>query len=315
MLQLTQFEYDTATAIHRGRRERQEDSLATSFPAGTGLGFLVLADGMGGHASGDIASKIVVTEVFSELMMQANEPEHMEAQIGEVLREAAYGANECVGQYPSIRPESAGMGATLLAPVVFQDRLYWISVGDSPLFLYRDGQLRKLNADHSLAPHFDGMVSRGEMDKGQAENHPDRNCLTSVLIGADIPHIDCRSQPLQLKESDILVAASDGLTHLSEAEIAETLNRVDGQKSAEILSALLEELQALGDPEQDNIALCVLRIARNGHGTKKETPLSALVGSVERPVRKSNGNRAGVYAASFEGAEARRKMVQGGQGR
>jgi serine/threonine protein phosphatase PrpC len=296
MLQLTEFQYDTATAIHVGRRERQEDSIATNFPAGTDLGFLVLADGMGGHASGDIASKIVVTEVFSELMMRANEPDSLERQIGEVLREAAYGANTCLGQYPSIRPESAGMGSTLLAPVVFQDRLYWISIGDSPLFLYRDGQLRKLNADHSLAPHFDGMVSRGEMEQGQAENHPDRNCLTSVLIGADIPHIDCRTAPLQLQENDVLVAASDGLSHLSEEDISATLAQLSGKSSADILSALLGRVQALNDPEQDNITLCVIRISRGRGGD----------GSDARPAPKRGRDRTEVFASMLDGTYAAR---------
>ncbi|MCB4456779.1 PP2C family protein-serine/threonine phosphatase [Leisingera sp. McT4-56] len=261
MLHSAELEYDAATAISQGRRDRQEDAVAADFLAGAGTGFAVLADGMGGHAAGDVAAKIVVTEVFSELKLRAGEPEQLEPAIGEVLHSAADGANACLGEYASHQPQlrAQGMGATLLAPVLFRDRLYWISVGDSPLYLFRDGALIRLNADHSMAAELEKLVARGRMDPAEAAAHPDRHCVTSVLTGADIPHIDCRSAPVRLQHGDIVLAASDGLLFLAEEEIAEVLAAECCSPSARIGAALMQRLEALDAPEQDNAAFCVIK--------------------------------------------------------
>ena len=259
MLRSAEVEYDAATAISQGRRERQEDAVAADFPAGTGTGFAVLADGMGGHAAGDIASRIVVTEVFSELKLQAGDPASLEQAIGAVLHQAANGADACLGEYASHQPQARGMGATLLAPVLFRDRLYWISAGDSPLYLFRDGRLIRLNADHSMAAEFDGLVAEGRMDPAEAASHPDRHCVTSVLTGAGIPRIDCRSAPVRLQAGDIVLAASDGLQFLPEADIAAVLAAECRSSSARIGAVLMQRLEALDAPEQDNAALCVIK--------------------------------------------------------
>lgn len=259
MLRSAEVEYDAATAISQGRRERQEDAVAADFPAGTGTGFAVLADGMGGHAAGDIASRIVVTEVFSELKLQAGDPAALEQAIGAVLQQAASGADACLGEYASHQPQARGMGATLLAPVLFRDRLYWISAGDSPLYLFRDGRLIRLNADHSMAAEFDGLVAEGRMDPAEAASHPNRHCVTSVLTGAGIPRIDCRSAPVRLQAGDIVLAASDGLQFLPEDEIAAVLAAECRSPSARIGAVLMQRLEALDAPEQDNAALCVIK--------------------------------------------------------
>lgn len=259
MLHSAEVEYDAATALSQGRRERQEDAVAADFPAGTGTGFAVLADGMGGHAAGDIASRIVVTEVFSELKLQAGDPAALEQAIGEVLQQAADGADACLGEYASRQPQARGMGATLLAPVLFCDRLYWISAGDSPLYLFRESRLIRLNADHSMASELDGLVAEGRMDAAEAASHPDRHCVTSVLTGAGIPRIDCRSVPVRLQAGDIVLAASDGLQFLPEAEIAAVLAAERLSPSARIGAVLMQRLEALDAPEQDNAALCVIK--------------------------------------------------------
>ncbi|WP_424978544.1 PP2C family protein-serine/threonine phosphatase [Leisingera sp. S232] len=261
MLHSAELEYDAATAISQGRRARQEDAVAADFLAGSGTGFAVLADGMGGHAAGDVAARIVVTEVFAELKLRAGDPEQLEPAIGEILHGAADGANACLGEYASHQPQlqARGMGATLLAPVLFRDRLYWISVGDSPLYLFRDGALIRLNADHSMAAELEKLVARGRMDATEAATHPDRHCVTSVLTGADIPQIDCRSAPVRLQHGDIVLAASDGLLFLTEEEIAEVLDAECHSSSARIGAALMRRLKVLDAPEQDNAAFCVIK--------------------------------------------------------
>jgi serine/threonine protein phosphatase PrpC len=252
--------FDVASVLNRGCRDYQEDAIATDFPLGAEFGYAVLSDGMGGHAAGDVASKIVVTEVFSELKFQSSDVTRFKENVCDVLKSAAVSANACMSAHTSTNPDTAGMGATLVAPVLMRDRLFWISIGDSPLYLYRGGELRQLNEDHSLGPHIDYMVRSGMMSEDVGRNHPDRNALTSVLIGETIERIDCPEVPFQLNDGDILVVASDGIQFLSNRQIRKTLRDNGKATSARITEMLLEELRSLGDPEQDNICFSVIKV-------------------------------------------------------
>jgi len=258
-----EFRYDVASAISQGRRDYQEDAIITDFPLGSEVGFAVLADGMGGHAAGDIASKIVVTEVFSELKLQSGGQDAFKENVSTILLEAALAANDCVKGHVSSNPGTSGMGATLLAPVFIGDQLSWVSIGDSPLFLFRNNALRQLNEDHSLAPQIDLMVASGMLGAEAGASHPDRNCLTSVLIGDEIPRIDCPNTPTQLLDGDLLILASDGLQFLSNDQIEAVLQHSSDKSSQAISEILLNSLTELGDPEQDNISFSVIKVSRH----------------------------------------------------
>lgn len=252
--------YDVASVLNRGCRDYQEDAIATDFPIGAEFGYAVLSDGMGGHAAGDVASKIVVTEVFSELKFQSSDVDGLKTNVGDILKCAAVSANECMAAHASNNPQTAGMGATLVAPVFIRNSLFWISIGDSPLYLMRGGRLRQLNEDHSLGPHIDYMVRSGMMPEEIGRNHPDRNALTSVLIGETIERIDCPDRPFQLKDGDILVVASDGLQFLSNSQITKIVSENASLDSTTIAERLLDELRELDDPEQDNVCFSVVKV-------------------------------------------------------
>ena len=252
--------YDVASGISQGARDYQEDAITSDFPVGSEAGFVVLADGMGGHAAGDVASKIVLTEVYSELKFHFADVEAFEAKAPEILRNIAELANDTLRQHTRTHPETEGMGATLVVPALVENRLWWISVGDSPLYLYRAGKLSQLNEDHSMAPQIDFMVSSGLMDAATAANHPDRNCLISVLMGTRIPKIDCPTKPAELQAGDIVVCASDGLQFLTNTQIERVLARYRKSRSTEIAERLLEEIGKLADPDQDNISFCIIKL-------------------------------------------------------
>ncbi len=273
--------YDVASVLNRGCRDYQEDAIATDFPMGADFGYAVLSDGMGGHAAGDVASKIVVTEVFSELKFQSSDIHGLTENIGDVLRSAAVSANECMAAHASNNPQTAGMGATLVAPVFVSDSLYWISIGDSPLYLMRDGRLRQLNEDHSLGPHIDYMVRSGMMPEEIGRNHPDRNALTSVLIGETIERIDCQDRPFKLKDQDILIVASDGLQFLSNRQITQIVTDHAETGSAVIAKRLLEELCDLDDPEQDNVCFSVNKV-----DFEKTKGANIFAPEIERPISR-----------------------------
>lgn len=287
MTQPSEFYYDVASGLAQGRRDRQEDMIAIDFPVGMDHGFAVLSDGMGGHNAGDLASGIVVTEIFSALKLQRLSPQDFESNIKDTLCDAVIDANLCLEHVTAQQPEPQIMGATLLAPVLFHDRLYWVSVGDSPLFLFRDGALTRLNEVHSMQAEIDALLDNGQISALEAANHPDRECVTSVLMGRDIPKIDCAQTPLQLRDDDILVAASDGLEFLEEDQIAAVIGKYKTRSSAEISAAILDEIRKSDDPEQDNVCLCVIKRSRlntskpQEHAKTKQSSMTFVSAKVE----------------------------------
>ncbi|MEM9576644.1 MAG: protein phosphatase 2C domain-containing protein [Pseudomonadota bacterium] len=258
----TAFEYEAASALMKGQRDYQEDAIISDFARGSDIGLVVLADGMGGHAAGDVASRIVVTEVFSELVFQRADPDRFEPLVPQCLRTAAMAANTCLRNHVRDFPETRGMGATLVAGVILREKLYWISIGDSPLFLFRDGVLTQLNEDHSMAPQIDFMVKSGLMSAEEGMCHPDRNVLTSVLFGEEIPKIDCPDDPVGLCEDDILIVASDGLQYLSNEQIQAALRRNCHLSSNQIVDSLLQQVTGLEDPDLDNVSLSLVKFQR-----------------------------------------------------
>lgn len=275
--------YDVASGISQGARDYQEDAITADFPVGAEAGFVVLADGMGGHAAGDVASKIVLTEVYSELKFHYADVDSFEARAPEILRGVADLANDTLRHHAQTHPETQGMGATLVVPALVENRLWWISVGDSPLFLYRNGKLSQLNEDHSMAPQIDLMVQAGILDSETAANHPDRNCLVSVLMGSKIARIDCPAKPVELKAGDIVVCSSDGLQYLTNAQIEKVLAKYRRTRSTEIAERLLEELTRLDDPDQDNISFTVIKVNDASVRPKHDRPARNGLAVTTRP--------------------------------
>ncbi len=255
--------FDVASAICQGGRDYQEDAIVTDFPFGADSGVVVLADGMGGHAAGDVASKIVVTEVFSELKFESANFADFESEIPRFLTESASNANSYVREHVQAHPETRGMGATLVSVVLIENRMYWMSIGDSPLYHYRSGKMKQLNEDHSMAPQIDFMVRQGLMDEAAGKNHPDRNCLTSVILGDRVAKSDCPKTPFELQVGDIVVVSSDGLQYLEDAKIQKILHKYRRKKAAEIAGYLLEAIETLADPDQDNCTFSVIKLNHN----------------------------------------------------
>lgn len=263
--------FDVATAATKGERDYQEDSLIASFPQGQETGFAVLADGMGGHMCGDVASALVMSEVFSQIKMNEMLLSKRITDISSILHMTATAANDRISQYVDERPDSYGMGATLLATVIRGNELYWVSVGDSPLYLFRDGVLTQLNQDHSMAPQIDMMVKVGAMSEEMGRDHPDRNTLTSAIAGHAIAKIDCPDAPKTVRTGDIIIAATDGLQFLSNDAIAAILQETHTKPSMNISHALMAALDDLADPDQDNTAFTVIKLGASQQVDQSET--------------------------------------------
>ncbi|WP_120499706.1 PP2C family serine/threonine-protein phosphatase [Roseovarius sp. EL26] len=252
--------YDIAVIADQGRRETQEDAIATRTFDTAEAAYVVVADGMGGHEAGEVASDLVTKAWRSVLDVQLEDSDVIEGNLMDALPIAAMQANADVSGYTENSEGALKMGSTMLGTLLLKNRLFWISIGDSPLYLFRDGYLVQINEDHSMAPMIDAQVQQGLLSAEEAKVHPDRNQLTSVIMGAPIPKVDCPSVPLELTPSDVLIAASDGLQYLEDAQILEVLNACAGLSAQEISDSLLTAVHSKEDPDQDNISIAVVKL-------------------------------------------------------
>jgi len=253
-------EQDFAARQYRGRRDNQEDYYAfadAADPNETPLKqlLLVVGDGLGAHAGGSVASYIAVNafvRAFHESQGTSNWR----------LRTALDIANETLGlvsnRMPSVAPP---MGTTMLSVLVSHDSLQWISVGDSPLFLFRDGTLRRINEDHSLAPLLEARVRSGEMTADEAADHPDRHTLQSALLGMPMSLVDVSASPITLKPGDIVVAASDGIFTLTHKALEELLSFGKNTTADKIAEAVLFAIRRLNTDRQDNATVGILKVS------------------------------------------------------
>lgn len=224
---------------HRGARPYQEDSWRLS-TLGDGSLLAVVADGMGGHAGGATASRLVV-EAFVHAVEQ-----------GGGLADGLNDANAAVGKGAAGKSELAGMGATLVGVHLRGDEVRWISVGDSPFYLVEAGKLERLNADHSMAPQIDQMVKRGMLTQQEADHHPGRHTLREAVMGEPLTLIDKGSR--QLGPDARLLVCSDGVQSLKPEQIlSQAALPVD-----RIISAVL----GAAKEHQDNITVVKLERAR-----------------------------------------------------
>lgn len=297
---MTDLVAEAASGQHIGSRSRQEDAVIAQFPQGDMPGVAVLSDGMGGHDDGDLAGRILASEMFGEMYLAAARPDRHPDTPGKVFHAALERTNARLKQHIDAGYISADTGGTLLCVTVEGRALRWLSVGDSPLYLFRDGQVTQLNQLHSMAIQLDLMVKNGAMEASAAAQHPHRHCLTSAVTGGQIPHIDCPADPLMLEPGDTVVLASDGLNVLSEAEIAQTLRRSARKGCGAITRALLAAVRAQNAPHQDNVTLVVIRAVPVVSLSQSGARITQLSGLARRlfPIRglalRAVGRRAGL---------------------
>jgi serine/threonine protein phosphatase PrpC len=253
-------EQDFSARQYRGKRENQEDYYAYADAAEPGEPslqrlLLVVGDGLGAHAGGNVASYIAVNAFVRAFHEQQGSPAFR-------LRSALDAANETIGlitaRMPSVAPP---MGTTMLSVRISHRRMEWISVGDSPLFLHRNGQLMRLNADHSLTPILENRVRQGLMTPEEAARHPERHTLQSAVLGYPLALVDLPEHPTELEPGDIIIAASDGIFTLEHKALEELL-RFGCQTTADnIAEAILFAIRRVNNERQDNVTVGVVKIA------------------------------------------------------
>jgi formylglycine-generating enzyme required for sulfatase activity/serine/threonine protein phosphatase PrpC len=259
------FTFDIYGSQIDGARDLQEDAfLVTNIGDSKkdrgegGCSLIVVADGMGGHAAGNVASNMAV-QAFNKHVSR-NYPNE---NLSEILYQAIIQGNNFIAQTIRDTPALQGMGCTMVA-ALFEDKyLRWTSVGDSHLYLIRDKKLIKKNADHS----YGGFLARMAAAGTPMEPEPgfSRNMLMSALTGDEIAEIDCPLTPLELQAGDRIILATDGLDTLSHGTIL--YNSDSAATAKDCALALLDATEEAHKPKQDNTTVVVVDVhARSGPG-------------------------------------------------
>ncbi len=232
--------YDWATATHVGRvRSGNEDAV---FPHGAGAGegsmLIGVADGMGGHVGGEVASRLAV-EAASDV--DGGVVERVKAANGAVVARALED------------PNLVGMGTTLTIAEIADEALQIGHVGDSRAYLYRDGELRQITTDHSLIAE---LLAAGKITEEDVATHPQRSVVTRALGMARAVRVDHFTE--ELRPGDRLLLCSDGLTTMiDDAAIAGILAAEEEPEAA--AWALVEAANSAGGV--DNITVAVVDAA------------------------------------------------------
>ena len=245
-----------ALQSQQGRRSSNEDV------AFAGPRLLALADGMGGHAAGEVAASTAIAEVIPLNDQPPREPL-------EELRGAIRRADEAIARAVDSQPNVAGMGTTLTAMLFDREQVAIAHVGDSRAYLLRDGSLRQITRDDSF---IQSMIDEGRLSPEEARRHPQRAMVLKVLIGKNV---DPWLELLDTKPGDRFLICSDGLSdYVPFAEIEQTLQSHDPQRCPQELIR-----RAMRNGSQDNVTCIVAEVSDEETGY--DIPLLSGAGTSE----------------------------------
>lgn len=232
------------TDIGKRRKLNQDYVFVSVSPVGRLANLFIVADGMGGHNAGDYASKYTVETMEAEIRSSSK------TEVEEILGDAILKANSHIRGIASRDESLSGMGTTVVAATVCGDVLRVANVGDSRLYMIRQNEIRQITRDHSLVEE---MVRMGGIDRKTARNHPDKNIITRAVGALDSIEADFFTE--KLKDGDMILLCSDGLTNmLEDEEICEIICRQTAL--SEKGRALIDAANANGG--KDNIAVILI---------------------------------------------------------
>jgi len=242
----SQFAWHSAAGSHVGTVRKVNEDSCLERP---GIGLWVVADGMGGHHAGDLASQTVVAS-----LRNLDPPTSRESLLLDLQRHLQ-AVNEHLQHVASQNPERGIIGTTVAILVGFQHQAICVWVGDSRIYLCRNRQLRQLTRDHS---QVEELIKLGLLDRAEAESHPASNVITRAVGAAEELKIDTVSG--ELHEQDIYLLCSDGLNKVvPEAEIGEILQT---QGCDQAVGSLID--RALEYGARDNVTAIVVHVERSG---------------------------------------------------
>lgn len=230
----------------KGKRQVQEDSFST-FESENGM-IAIVADGMGGLEYGKVASSTAV-----KMFIEEYTKEYELYDVQKFLINSAYTANDKIVNMANGRK----IGTTLIATIVRDNFLHWISVGDSRIYLHRKGELIKLNKEHTYESVLNNLYENGEISRKILSEHPQKEFLTSYIGYEDFHEIDYSRSPIHLSKGDKVVLMSDGIyKSISESEIKEIMSKkCNPDTKCELIT---EKIENKNLSNQDNMTVIVV---------------------------------------------------------
>lgn len=251
------FSYAARSNLGLGTKSRNEDS------AYAGPELLVLCDGMGGHAAGDVASSLVVGE-----LVHLDGESHGADDALDVLEQAIAEANARLAEVSEESRETDGMGTTCIAMLRSGSKLAVANIGDSRAYLRRATRVTQITKDHSFVQK---LLDEGRISPEEAQHHPQRSMIMRVLTGRedDRPDLSMR----ELREGDRIMICSDGLTDYVAEDTVTDLLRADDLSAGQCAEKLIE--LALKASTRDNVTVIVADVVASGDGTTKPQVVGA----------------------------------------
>lgn len=220
-------------------RKNNEDNYFCAEP------LFAIADGMGGHAAGEIASSILIEEV-GRAQAEPNR-NYTQTDLCQIMEDA----NQRIIDQAKLNPERSGMGTTAIILALDGQNAIWAHIGDSRLYRWRAGQLQQITTDHSLVNLW---VANGTLTPAEALHHPKKNILVRALGIDALIEVDTGS--FAMESGDQYLLATDGLTNMvADAEIATVLAAAEIENKVEKLIAM-----ALDNGGTDNVTAIVVKI-------------------------------------------------------
>lgn len=233
------------------RRESNEDH----FLVDAERGLFAVADGMGGHAAGEVASRLAIDALRGFFDAEPGEgADPGDESAVRRLREAVVAANRNICDAISGHEERRGMGTTVVALLADRDRAVIGHVGDSRVYLLRDGRLRRLTSDHSWVNE---QVRMGFLTDDAAQRHPMRNIVTRALGSRQDVSVDLAEEPV--RPGDVFLLCSDGLNTMLPDDAIEALLRHAAEEPPVACRSLIEEANRRGG--EDNVTVVVVAFA------------------------------------------------------
>ena len=228
-------------------RDGNEDSALIS------ANLIAVADGMGGHAGGEVASAIAINTLEKLLPVISDTNIDIDSR-EDLFLNISYEVDAEILRVSKEKPELSGMGTTLTALSLTDNQVDLLHIGDSRCYRWRDNKLEKLSYDHTVMQE---LLDQGRLTPEEVFDHPQRSLLTQALMGDS--GIDPVLMSYEVKAGDKFLLCSDGLTNvLSEMEIAKTIKATDEDK---LLDELIKETKAKGAP--DNITIIWAQITES----------------------------------------------------
>jgi PPM family protein phosphatase len=229
-------------------RSHNEDSV-TIVKNGNNEHLMIVADGMGGHRAGEVASSMVVTHIgsrFSELSTIGTKLDAVNW-----LNENINEINSNIIKYAEDNPDSTGLGTTVVMALLTKDFLMFGNIGDSSGFVLKNGKLHKITKDHTLV---NLLVESGELSPEEAVNHPKKNVLMRALGAADKQELDIFDVDPNV---DAIMLCSDGLTNMLTKEQIEKVLAEEEINEEEKLIKLIKKCNARGGTDNISVAYLV----------------------------------------------------------